>query len=461
MSTASTTSTSQYDSLHDLIRARMADLRVPGVALGILLNGEEHTAGFGVTNVNHPLDVDAQTLFQIGSITKTFVGTAVMKLVEQGRLDLDTPVQEWLPEFRVQDDATSAQVTMRHMLTHTSGWVGDYFDQTGDGDDALAQVITRMATLPQMTPIDGHWAYNNSGFYVAGRMIEVITGQTFEDAMDDLVLKPLGMSHTFLRPTDVMVHRFAAGHDVSSQDEVVVAQPWPLTRCANPAGGITSSIDDLLRYARFQLANGQTADGTQLLTEASIASMRTPHAPVDTLGNHVGITWMIRHIGGQRFYTHSGGTNGQISLFAVAPERDFACVIVTNADRGGELTGPVLAHAFETLLGVRGGGAQTSQRSADEVAGYLGHYRGILADLHLRVNDEGTLLLQSIPKGGFPLPDSPARPASPEMRVGWHGVDQIEVLDAPFAGSRGDFLRADDGSVDWLRLGSRLARRQP
>ena len=459
MTTASTTTT-VYDSLHDLIRARMDELRIPGVALGILLDGEEHTAGFGVTNINHPLDVDAQTLFQIGSITKTFVGTAVMKLVEQGRLSLDTPVQEWLPDFRVQDDATSTQVTMRHLLTHTSGWVGDYFDQTGDGDDALEQVVTRMAQLPQLTPIDGHWAYNNSGFYVAGRIIEVITGQTFEDAMDELVLQPLGMSHTFLHPTDVMVHRFAAGHDVSSTDEVVVAEPWPLTRCANPAGGITSSIDDLLRYARFQLANGQTADGTHLLTDASITAMRTPHTAVDTLGNHVGITWMIRHIGDQRLYTHSGGTNGQISLFAVAPDHQFACVIVTNADRGGELTGPVLAHAFDALLGVRASGAKATQRSADDLAAYAGDYHGTLSDLRLRVNDEGTLMLQSIPKGGFPLPDSPARPASSEMRVGWHGADQIEVLDAPFTGTRGDFLRTADGAIDWLRLGSRLARRQ-
>ncbi|NIP34966.1 MAG: serine hydrolase, partial [Thermoplasmata archaeon] len=103
----------------------MREFHVPGVAVGVLHGDETFTEGLGVTNVDHPIAVDETTLFQIGSITKTFVGTLAMRLVETGKLELDAPIRTYLPDFRVLDEEASEKATMRHLFTHTAGWVGD------------------------------------------------------------------------------------------------------------------------------------------------------------------------------------------------------------------------------------------------------------------------------------------------------------------------------------------------
>src|SRR5262249_15197859 len=146
------------------------------------------------TNVNHPATVAADTLFQIGSITKTMTATIVMRLVEMGKLDLGTPIRAYLPDLRLSDEAGAARRTMRHLLTHVGGWEGDYliFADTGRGDDALARFIAKMEGAPQLTPLGEVWAYNNAGFYIAGRVIEAVTGQSYEMAAKKLQLVPLG-----------------------------------------------------------------------------------------------------------------------------------------------------------------------------------------------------------------------------------------------------------------------------
>ena len=166
-----------FDRVCDAVRASMEETQTPGVAVGLLHEGEEHVAGFGVTSIENPLEVTPDTLFQIGSITKTFTGTAAMRLVERGELDLDAPVRTYLPELKLSDEDVAARVTMRHLLTHTGGWIGDYFDDLGSGDDALARMCESLAVLPQLTPLGEVWSYNNAGFYLAGRVIEVHRGQ--------------------------------------------------------------------------------------------------------------------------------------------------------------------------------------------------------------------------------------------------------------------------------------------
>ena len=131
---------------------------VPGVAIGLIADGEEWFASFGVTSVEHPLPVDADTLFQIGSITKTVTATALMRLVEQSRLDLDVPVRRYLPELRLRDEDVARRVTLRHLLTHHGGWFGDFFDDTGSDDDALARYVERLDTLEQLTPLGALWS---------------------------------------------------------------------------------------------------------------------------------------------------------------------------------------------------------------------------------------------------------------------------------------------------------------
>jgi len=255
-------------------------LKVPGAAIGVVDGHAQHVAGFGITSVEHPLPVTADTLFQIGSITKTITGTAAMRLVEHGKLDLDAPLRTYLPDLRLADKDVAARVTLRHLFMHTGGWVGDYFDETGNGDDALAKMVERMAELPQLTPLGAVFSYNNSGFYLAGRVIEAVTGQTYEAAAKELVLDPLGMAMSFFFPGDVITHRFAVGHENpfdENQPNPKVARPWPLARAAHPAGGLISTVEDLLRYARFHMGDGTAHDGARVLAAESLALMHAPH----------------------------------------------------------------------------------------------------------------------------------------------------------------------------------------
>jgi CubicO group peptidase (beta-lactamase class C family) len=189
-----------FKELGEFVQSCMAHYHVPGVAVGVLQDGQAHTAGFGLTNTEHPLPVDERTLFQIGSITKTITGTALMRFVAQGRLDLDAPLRAYLPGLRLADEDVARRVTTRHLLTHTGGWLGDFFDDCGRGDDALERMLDKVARLPQIAPLGAVWSYNNAGFYLAGRLLETLTGQTYERAARDLVLDPLGMAHSSSSP---------------------------------------------------------------------------------------------------------------------------------------------------------------------------------------------------------------------------------------------------------------------
>ncbi|MCB0105225.1 MAG: beta-lactamase family protein, partial [Caldilineaceae bacterium] len=173
------------------IEELMSATGVPGAAVGIIHNGQRHTAAAGITNHDHPLPVTADTLFQIGSITKTMTATVAMRFVEAGRLDLDTPIQPYLPQFQLQDETAATQATMRHLLTHMGGWVGDYFENTGTGDDALARYVAKMAALPQQVPLGTLWSYNNAGFSLAGHVLEAIADKPYETIVQEELFDPL------------------------------------------------------------------------------------------------------------------------------------------------------------------------------------------------------------------------------------------------------------------------------
>jgi CubicO group peptidase (beta-lactamase class C family) len=436
----------------------MEPLHVPGAAVGILHEGKEFVAGFGVTNLEHPLDVTADTLFQIGSITKTFIGTAVMRLVETGKLDLDLPVRTYLPDLRLADEEVAAKVTMRHLLTHTGGWFGDYFDDLGPGDDALAKMVRELAGLPQQTPLGEVWAYNNAGFYIAGRVIEVVTGKPFEAAAKKLVLEPLGMERAYFFPADVITHRFAVGHEVQD-DEVEVARPWAIGRAVAPAGGIVTTVRELLRYARFHMGDGTAADGTRLLAPESLQAMRDPQVEAGGSIDAMGLTWALRRIDDLWVARHGGGTNGQVSTLETVPERNFALAILTNSSRGGLLINDLTRSAFNLYLGIDDPEPEAMSISEEALRPYVGDYQNPMVDIELRLA-EGELIISLSYKGGFPTKDTPPSPSPPPAPLAFYATDRVLVTEGPMKGGRGEFLRSPDGSIAWLRASGRLHARQ-
>jgi CubicO group peptidase (beta-lactamase class C family) len=435
--------------LCEAARESLARFGVPGAAVGVYHDGVEETAGLGVTSIEHPLEVDAATLFQIGSITKTVTGTLAMQLVEQGALDLDAPVRRYLPELRLADDDVAQRVTMRHLLTHTGGWFGDYFADPSRGDDALERVLAEVAELPQLAPLGQIWSYCNSGFYIAGRVIELLTGKPFESAARELVLEPLGMSSSFFFPEDVLSHRFAVGHR-EEDGQTVVARPWALARAASAAGGIVANVGDLLRYARFHLGREPGP-----LAADSIARMREPQVETGDPDRKMGLTWFVRAVDGSGFAEHDGGTNGQMARLLLSPEAGFALAILTNhSPAGSDVMRELTRLALREYLGVEERETQPIDFAPEELAEYAGVYANPWADVELRV--EGNRLVEHTTlKAGFPTKDTPL-PPEPPATLAFYDADRVFVEEGPHTGSRGDFVRGAGGRIAWFRSGGRL-----
>jgi CubicO group peptidase (beta-lactamase class C family) len=435
----------------EFTRAEMERLDVPGVAVGISHAGMHYGGGLGITNVDHPLEVTTQTLFQIGSTSKTFTATVAMMLIDAGALELDAPVRRYLPQFTTQSDDESARVTIQHLLTHHTGWPGDYFKDFGRGDGALARYVENMARAPQQLRAGEAFSYCNSAFYLLARVIEVVAAAPFERVVHERLIAPLQLPLTTYFPEDALGNRVAAGHIVTAEG-VKVARPWHMARCLNGGGGIIASVADQLHYAQFHL-DGDSA----LLSDASLRQMQRSHAEAGSMCDAYGLGWMLVDHDGARLVKHGGATNGFLSSFELFPDLRFACTVLTNADSGRELRNSVAAFARRELLGLPD--KQWIERAPpdDALPDYVGVYRAALATCRVEIDDGALQLMpQSNRRADQALQPLPATPA----RLSFYTTDRCIVLSGPHAGERCEFLRDDDGHIAWLRWDGRLAKRQ-
>lgn len=322
--------------------AAMREHGVPGAALGILGDGREEHATFGVVSLSSLRPVTLDTIFQIGSLSKTYTATAIWRLIDEGALALDAPVRTYLPDLRTSDPATAERVTVRNLLDHTAGWYGDEGFHTGEGDDSLARYVAeRLPALPQLFPCGTFFSYSNSCFQLLGRLIEVATGTTYNAALQHLLFNPLGLADTLLEHDAVLRRPFADGHyagPINGRDVVAVQAPLWLPRSTDPAGGIWSTTRDVIRYARFHLsASGTAAPGgrASVVRPASLRRMQEPSVRVPGLPLQMGLDWFILDVAGLRMLAHAGDTPGQHTHFILVPERGFAFVMLTNAQTGG------------------------------------------------------------------------------------------------------------------------------
>ena len=334
----------------------MAKYAIPGVGLGLWYRGQEYVRGFGVTSVDTQEPVTADTVFRIGSTTKTFTGTAIMRLVERGRINLDRPVRAYLPDFRTADPSVAARVTVRQLLNHSAGWQGDYFEDTGQGDDALARYIAGMSKVPQLTPLGKVFSYNNAAIGIAGRILEVVTGKPYETAVRELVIDPLGLAHSRFFRSELGGFSVAASHNVVDGKAVVEPSFDAMPRSLHAAGGLISSARDQLNYARFHLGH---AGFPHLLSDRARVAMRSNPGPGGTLFvelDGAGVSWMLRPTAeGPTVVQHGGDWSGQHSGFLMVPRRDFAITLLTNSESGPALVAELFADdwALREFAGVR------------------------------------------------------------------------------------------------------------
>ncbi|MDQ3524341.1 MAG: beta-lactamase family protein, partial [Chloroflexota bacterium] len=185
-----------YADFAAAVHGESARWHVPGLSAAILRDGDVTTVATGVINLNHPVPVKPETRFQVGSISKVFTATTVMMLVEQGKLDLDAPVINLIPDLPLTHEPLRNTITLRHLLNHSTGFEGDVFPDNGPGDDALERAVAEFGKLRVWAMPGEVFAYCNSGFYLAGRLIEIAFGQPYEAAVTELVLDPAGLEQT-------------------------------------------------------------------------------------------------------------------------------------------------------------------------------------------------------------------------------------------------------------------------
>ena len=438
------------------LRAR----HIPGAAVGIAAGDEVYTAGFGVTNLNHPLPVQPTTLFQVGSITKTFTCAVIMRLIETGKLQLSTRVRDLAPEWRVSDDQASAGATVWHLLTHTGGWLGDFFIDTGAGENALGKYVARMAELPQVAPIGAAYSYNNAAFVLLGHLVELAMDKPFEQVAADTLLKPLGLADCHFNGETLMTQRFAVGHRVSG-DAAEVVTPWGLPRCGVPMGSIVANAPDLLTYARLLLDLGKAKDGRQVLAPDSVRAMQAPQAPIWRDREAIGLAWHIERLAGETFYHHGGATHGQGAWLEFCPGKSFAIAVLANADTTGQLARAIRKQALRDFLGIELPPEPFQPLSPEQMREIEGRY--VLPKVgFVEIRSlAGKLIGQEINTGGFPTEDTPPEPNLPPYTLESVETDRLVVADGKAKGTQCHVLRDDSGQMRYFRMGGRIHLREP
>jgi CubicO group peptidase (beta-lactamase class C family) len=348
-------------SVDSVAAAFMKDAGVPGLAVGILRPGHPNIEkGYGVTRVGTDTAATDRTVYHMASISKPFVATGVMQLVEAGKVELDAPLTRYITWFRMKDPRASS-ITVRQLLTHVSGMpdVTDYdWDHPQYDAGALERYIRGLADSSLSAAPGEKWDYSNIGFEVLAELIAVVSGQDFETYVREHILVPTGMTHSTMLMTDIDSTKLAWGHSRSDSGVVSQATAYPYNRRHAASSTMHSDAHDMLRWARINLNRGEL-DGQRILKTETYdqlwASQRDMFealkeraaragVPLPYESFHQGLSWFVIGWKGHRLINHSGGDRGFRTDLYIAPDDSVAVVVMANQERAdvGELARQLL-----------------------------------------------------------------------------------------------------------------------
>ncbi|MEL6307469.1 MAG: serine hydrolase [Chloroflexota bacterium] len=407
------------------------DTHLPGLAIGIVHNGELLWGkGYGYADIASETPITLDTRFRIASITKTFTAVAILQLYDAGKLRLDDPISDYLDWFDLQyPDAPP--ISIYHCLTHTSGlprdattphWTENVFQSW---DEVVETTKTRQ---PMMPPLQDY-SYSNLGYTLLGGVIEAVSGMPWDVYITENIVNPLGMDNTTVAPTksDAPIATGYLGIDDTYQTAPV---PFVETKGFSPSASVASSINDLVKYARFHLSKGQTP----LLSGYSLRQMHRVHWLFEDWSTGYGLGARQWRINKYNLSGHTGGYKGYLTMFSVCRKHDFGLIALTNSvasmpysivERGYKLVLPEI----EKIT------SKTSQ-PAPEWADYVGTY----------LNDWGNTEIV-IRNGQLQAVSLDALDAPPAILEPTEQADTfiIKVIGNPGESLR--FLRDDDGKV--------------
>ncbi|SDW79578.1 CubicO group peptidase, beta-lactamase class C family [Amycolatopsis xylanica] len=394
------------NELADRLSRLARKFTVTGASAALWHDGTLARGEAGTVNVVTGAPVLPGTLFAAGSVTKVLTASLAMTLVDEGRLDLDAPVPEYLPGFTTADPGRSAAITVRMLLNHSSGLPGNYLPNLDPGDDVLERLMRELATLA-VTGVPGRrFSYSNMGMSTLGRLVETITAERFDIALSTRVLRPLGMVAS-ADAEELLLHSTAVGHVVDPASGAVSRVPrlrvWPEY---GPAGSrLWLDVESLIRFGRMHI-DGRTPDGHRLLSLEALEQMRTPQYD-DFWGclracANFGLGWGIFREGDDPVLTHSGANLGMHSTLYVIPRRNVVLAVLTNSTTGALLHSALCTELLDEFFDARGPAAITLPESIPEVdtERFTGLYRAPDGEVSVEVRD-GRLHARLTPDPGL------------------------------------------------------------
>jgi len=318
------------------VTEQMKNLGIPGMALGIVQDGQVvHLQGYGVADSSGRA-VTPQTPFHLASLTKSFTALAVMQLVEAGKIDLDAPVQKYLPWFELADKEASAKITVRNLLNQTSGISSKDGDRFWTSQQGLEEHVRGLNKIQLTQPVGGTYQYSNLNFNIAGVIVEKVSGQSYADYVTEHIFAPLAMRHSYASRPPALADGLAAGHHYmfghAFEREYGVPPPGV------PGGGLIASVEDMTHYAIAQLSDGRYGD-TSILSAQGIAELHTP--AISTGGDqHYAMGWVVDTADGTPVIQHTGDIGTFHSVAVLMPDRGSGFILLANAS-GFEQVGQV------------------------------------------------------------------------------------------------------------------------
>lgn len=322
--------------LHTALDKKVDSLAMPfmkkgntiGLAMGVLENGQTHVYGYGETAKDNQLTPDSNTLFEIGSITKTFTATILAYFVQQGKIGLDDPVNKYLPDSIAGLQYKGKPITIRSLANHSSGLPrlpADLLTKADPGNPyreySNSDMFSFLAHFKPYREPGTQYEYSNLAVGLLGVILERISGKPYEQLVQEIICQPLQMKNTGITLSPEDSSRFALGYDMQLQ----AVHSWEFQSFAG-AGAIRSSINDMLLYAKAQVSKGNTP-----LQQA----IQLTHQPTFSYEqNKVGLGWHIFILDGKNYLAHDGQTGGYACSMIFNPESGKAVVILTNASAG-------------------------------------------------------------------------------------------------------------------------------
>ena len=315
------------------VRSEMDAQRIPGLALGIV-QGDRivHVQGFGEAD-RSGRDVTPQTPFLIGSVTKSFTALAIMQLSEAGRLQLDAPVQRYLPWWRVADPDASTRVTVRHLLYQVSGLskaTGNAYATSGDTHDSALEDRVRALRDAELTqPVGTTWQYSNANYWTLGMIVQAVSGQSYETYIQQHVFNPLQMGNSYTSGTEAVQHGLPTGHRYWYG--FPVASELPFDRGGLGSAGLSSSAQDMTRYLTLYLNQGRHG-ATALVSPAGAAELQRAGVPTGLDSVSYAMGWDVGRIHGTTTISHDGSGFDSHANVLLIPDRGWGVVVMENGE---------------------------------------------------------------------------------------------------------------------------------